>query len=221
LSVAEADGYTWSTGETTQSIQVSTKGDFSVTVTDATLGCESTSETFSTLVNVNPVASFTLSGNMETGSAIAFSNASSGAASWLWNFGDGQTSTDENPSHAFTDNGSFIVSLTATSDLGCQAIATKDLAVITGLEQWLSNQDLHVYPNPASDKVKIEMDLAEAGTPEISLMNAQGKPLFNKQYGLTKDLFSEEIGISSLSQGLYLVKVTMSGKSYFKKFVKE
>jgi len=221
LSVAEADGYTWSTGETTQSIQVSTKGDFSVTVTDATLGCESTSETFSTLVNVNPVASFTLSGNMETGSAIAFSNASSGAASWLWNFGDGQTSTDENPSHAFTDNGSFTVSLTATSNLGCQAIATKDLAVITGLEQWLSNQDLHVYPNPASDKIKIEMDLTEAGTPEISLMNAQGKPLFNKQYGLTKDLFSEEIGISSLSQGLYLVKVTMSGKSYFKKFVKE
>ncbi|HEY8934987.1 MAG TPA: S8 family serine peptidase, partial [Cyclobacteriaceae bacterium] len=209
LSVAEADAYLWSTGEKTQSIQVSTKGDFSVTVTDATLGCESTSETFSTLVNVNPVASFTLSGNAETGSAIVFSNASSGAASWLWNFGDGQTSTDENPSHTFSDNGSFTVLLTATSDLGCQATATKDLSVITGLEQWLSNQDLHVYPNPAREKVKVEVTLTEAGVPEVSLMNAQGKPLFKKQYSLTQNLFSEEISISNLSQGLYIVKVTI------------
>ncbi|WP_445457714.1 PKD domain-containing protein [Flavobacterium sp. HNIBRBA15423] len=38
--------------------------------------------------------------------------------SWLWNFGDGSTSTDQNPSHTYATSGSYTVSLTVTDSFG-------------------------------------------------------------------------------------------------------
>ena len=46
---------------------------------------------------------------------VAFTNQSLNADSWLWDFGDGQTSTLENPVHAFSASGSYTVKLTATN----------------------------------------------------------------------------------------------------------
>ncbi len=44
-----------------------------------------------------------------------FSNANSGAVAWLWNFGDGYTSTLQNPTHIYTVPGLYTVALTTTS----------------------------------------------------------------------------------------------------------
>jgi len=47
---------------------------------------------------------------------VQFTDESTGAiVSWLWDFGDGQTSTLQNPSHIFQDFGSYMVSLTVRS----------------------------------------------------------------------------------------------------------
>jgi PKD repeat protein len=59
-----------------------------------------------------------------------FTNFSTIGASYLWDFGDGTTSTDENPIHTYEDNGDFTVSLIATSANGCQSIEfTEQIAV--------------------------------------------------------------------------------------------
>ena len=50
--------------------------------------------------------------------AVAFTDASTGAGSWAWNFGDGTTSTEQNPVHKFTTAGTFTVTLTVTNDGG-------------------------------------------------------------------------------------------------------
>ena len=39
---------------------------------------------------------------------------------WYWDFGDGNTSTQPNPTHIYTDSGSYTVSLTVTNLLGCE-----------------------------------------------------------------------------------------------------
>jgi len=59
-----------------------------------------------------PAAGFasTTDGNM-----VSFTNVSTNADSYMWDFGDGNTSTEENPTHTFTDDGSYNVILTASN----------------------------------------------------------------------------------------------------------
>ena len=49
----------------------------------------------------------------------SFSNLSDSAVSWLWNFGNGDTSVLTNPTYVFSDTGSYQVSLISTSTEGC------------------------------------------------------------------------------------------------------
>ena len=53
-----------------------------------------------------------------------FENTSTNGETWLWNFGDGKTSTEENPEHIFTADGKYTVTLTAVSSNGCVATTT-------------------------------------------------------------------------------------------------
>ena len=47
---------------------------------------------------------------------VQFTNSSTDATSYTWDFGDGNTSTEENPAHTFLTSGDFVVKLTATND---------------------------------------------------------------------------------------------------------
>jgi gliding motility-associated-like protein len=46
-------------------------------------------------------------------------NSSDPITSWLWTFGDGSTSTLQNPSHTYTNVGNYLVSLVVNTDGGC------------------------------------------------------------------------------------------------------
>ena len=48
---------------------------------------------------------------------VDFINTSSNAVSYFWDFGDGETATDENPTHVYGQDGTYEVSLTATSEM--------------------------------------------------------------------------------------------------------
>lgn len=49
--------------------------------------------------------------------------------SWLWKFGDGTNSTDQNPSHTYSEMGAYAVSLTVTDDKGGTNTASKSIMV--------------------------------------------------------------------------------------------
>ncbi|RZK80753.1 MAG: PKD domain-containing protein [Pedobacter sp.] len=53
--------------------------------------------------------------------------------SWLWDFGDGNTSTDKNPVHKFSQNGTFTVVLKVKSADGCESIPFPQTIVINKL----------------------------------------------------------------------------------------
>jgi PKD repeat protein len=69
---------------------------------------------------------------------VTFENLSVRANSYEWNFGDGGTSTEENPVHVYTDGGSFTVSLKAKGEGGTDTYEeditlTKPAAIIDGV----------------------------------------------------------------------------------------
>ena len=74
-------------------------------------GCGKDDETTTT-----PVACFTFTSPETTvyvGDLLQFNNCSTGAESYNWDFGDGSTSTEENPSHSFDNSKEYEVVLVA------------------------------------------------------------------------------------------------------------
>jgi PKD repeat protein len=64
---------------------------------------------------------------------VYFTNLTTGATSFTWDFGDGDTSTDEDPSHTFTNAGSYTITLTAASPGGTNALTWTNYVVVTNL----------------------------------------------------------------------------------------
>jgi gliding motility-associated-like protein len=65
--------------------------------------------------------------------AVQFNNTSTGSvASYVWNFGDGNTSSAINPSHTYGTNGNYSVTLVAISTQGCRDTLRKENALNIG-----------------------------------------------------------------------------------------
>jgi PKD repeat protein len=97
------------------------------------ISAEGCSDTATQTVHVTPVpvAGFTFTGACE-GNATVFTNTSSidaGNLNHTWDFGDSNTSTDESPSHTYALDGTYTVTLTVTSDEGCEDVSTHSITV--------------------------------------------------------------------------------------------
>ncbi|MGI6411962.1 MAG: PKD domain-containing protein [Bacteroidales bacterium] len=79
-----------------------------------------------------PSAKFTASKtSVVTGEVITFTNATVDGYSYEWNFGDGTTSTEENPTHAYEDAGTYNVQLTSFSKNGKKSNASSQTITVT------------------------------------------------------------------------------------------
>lgn len=82
-----------------------------------------------TVTDDKPIASFNSFTVGLENAPLQFTNSSSNATSYSWNFGDGNISTEENPVHTFAAPGTYTVTLTATNDAGNRA-ATKTILIM-------------------------------------------------------------------------------------------
>jgi aqualysin 1 len=77
-----------------------------------------------------PVASFSFScSGLVCGFTDTSTNAQGTLTSWTWDFGDGVTSTEGNPSHAYSEGGTYTVSLSVKNSAGKTAKETKAVSV--------------------------------------------------------------------------------------------
>ena len=130
--------YSWNFGNGQTSIlqnppaqTYATVGSFNATllVTNTTTGC---SQTFSqTIVTTAFDAGITLPTTACVGQALTLTdNSTIGANSWAWAFGDGQTSTAQNPSTTYAAAGTYNVTLTSqNTGSGCVGSATTTITV--------------------------------------------------------------------------------------------
>lgn len=87
------------------------------------------------MITEPPVANFTVSDM--TGTAlepVQFTDTSTGMPySWHWDFGDGTTSTEQNPEHTYSEAGTYTVSLTATNGLGTSETKSVTITQVAGI----------------------------------------------------------------------------------------
>lgn len=121
------------------SVNTGTAGTFIyrlVSVEDSTGDTESATGTATITVNELPTVDFTFDNNSAcSGTPVNFtpSTAGNGPFTYSWSFGDGDTSSNNSPSHEFEATGCgnsiFQVTLTVTDDNGCTASVTKPVTV--------------------------------------------------------------------------------------------
>lgn len=100
----------------------------SLTVID-TNGCKEVISMPGYITTSRPWTRFTSDTLTCPGAAVRFINRTTGASKFLWNFGDGDTSTAPNPLHTYRNYGSYSVSLTAIDTSGCDSTLTKNSLV--------------------------------------------------------------------------------------------
>src|SRR5258705_7556283 len=64
---------------------------------------------------------------------VVFTNLSSGATAYLWQFGDGNSRTNEQPPHSYTQAGLYTVSLTAVGLAGTNELVRTAFIEVTNL----------------------------------------------------------------------------------------
>jgi PKD repeat protein len=151
----------------------------------------------------NPVvAQFTIPQELIAGQSYSFVNQSSGSNSFVWSFGDGNTSTQTSPSHTFEQPGVYNVILTAFDAAGVcsdQFLVEVEVIVISVEEQQLS--EVRVYPNPAGAELTIESAALISG---YRLFNAQGQMIRSEV--LTPQTRAT-LAVGDLARGLYFIEV--------------
>ena len=120
---------------TTYKYVVSQSGEYRVEIQTAA-GCDINPNSVTVDAYGQPTAEFTVANESCTGQEVTFDNSSivkSGVSvEYQWNFGDGQSSTDENPTHTYSQTGPFTITLTTSYDATCKDIIQKDINIKEG-----------------------------------------------------------------------------------------
>jgi len=189
--------YQWTGGPATATWSGLGEGTYEVTATAAN-GC-AISESYTLTANpVHPTAGFTFNQSSLT---YSFFNASQNGLSYLWDFGDGNTSASFNPTHTYAQDGQYNVCLTvygACSEAqSCQMITVSTV----GIGELDHSNSINVYPNPASNEINFEISLTNAE--KIHLIDATGKIVSRTKINGELTV----VPVHGLTNGLYIYQI--------------
>ncbi len=136
-----------------------------------------------------PVVSFSAA---QTKSCLApftanFTDNSTNASNWFWDFGDGSTSPSKNPSHTYAAPGSYTVTLTVSSPDGCQTTLVKNNYI------FISDPVAGFSGNPLEGCIPLQVTFVDSSSsPADAIVNykwdfgngtaSSAVPLINKTY---------------------------------------
>jgi PKD repeat protein len=165
----------------------------------------STNVTVTVIPGVSPVADFS---SIKNGLTVTFADLSSGSpTTWLWNFGDGTTSTLPNPTHTYTAVGTYTVELTVSNGT-CSDNFTQTVDFTTGTDPLDQDQfTVQLSPNPATGSVNVTLlGLPGSRNVQIGLYSVDGRLLQSRVYDTVQSAVIP-LDLKGLAAGLYVVKV--------------
>lgn len=140
------------------------------------------------------------------GSLVTFTDESLAATTWAWDFGDGNTSTMQNPAHGYISQGTYAVSLTINGT--CVKTDSVTVAYNTDLQSLAPGLELNMLPNPANDLVQIKINQPLAEDLSLALYSPEGKLVASRK--ITSGETSLSWSLDGLASGMYLVRVQHS-----------
>ena len=200
VTASAADSYLWSSGETTQTIQVNATAAVYVTVTNAN-ACNGVGQSATT--NITFTATPTAAGSFTSaGNVVTFTNTSTGATSYSWDFGDFTNSSATAPAHAYAANGTYTVVLTAING-NCTSTTSFEISIEVGIQE-ATALNFMVYPNPAAEQVLVAFENNSAGT--LNITDATGRLVYSTQITEVGSVLLP-VNVSELASGSYTVQL--------------
>jgi len=171
----------------------------------------------SVAVICSPTAGFSFTTDTLT---ATFTDLSSGAVSWAWDFGDGSpVDTNQNSSHTYAADSTYKVCLSVTNSCGSDSTCMNVMVGTVGISPGvLALGSLKVYPNPANDRLIVEINDLNNGSYDVELYDHMGRLVRNYQDQSSGKL---KINRKDLGAGLYLLRVKTAKGIYSNKIVFE
>ncbi len=190
--------YTWSTGDTTQTIEITKSGTYSVQV-DAGPNCVGTD---AINVTVNPLPTATGISKTRINNTYTFGVAGSkDVTRVLWLFSDGTTHTANTVTKTY--DGNLFVTLVIFNDCGSDTIE---------MVEWATNVpttendalEASLYPNPANEQTLLSVTGAKIE--EVTILNSLGQVVYRTT--LSEKANKVELPVSTFASGRYIVRAT-------------
>lgn len=197
------DTYAWTGGSADDSLTVTAGGTYTLDVTDA---CGSGTQSVTIIENDVPTASFTATNSYVTG-LFTNTSTSTGTPTYAWTFGDGGTSTDENPAHVYNLPGTYTVTLTVTNECGSDTFTGTVEATTVGLDDLAGLGTIAVYPNPSNGLFTMDVNLNQSVKLDIVVVNVLGETVAVKEINALNGVSSEVIDLSTDAPGVYFLKI--------------
>jgi YD repeat-containing protein len=142
---------------------------------------------------VNAAATYSAASNV-----ITFTNNSTNATTYAWDFGDNSTSTQQNPTHPYLD-GSYTVTLIAGN--GCDAdTITIPVVIATGIHDVIADAaQVTVFPNPSSGMFTLSLENRTLYPATLAVFSSTGACVYNLPVQSDKTV----VDLSQLPSGMY------------------
>jgi PKD repeat protein len=152
---------------------------------------------------------------------VNFINNSQHASDFVWNFGNGNTSTISSPSVNYLLAGNYTISLVAINNI-CNndtLILENYIQVLdtnTSVSSVVSPNELkfQVFPNPFSQNLQLVVPNSSKTPIIIKLYDVKGSLLFENTYSAYNEVISIEMEQLKLEYGNYLLHVMSNHQTY-------
>lgn len=141
---------------------------------------------------------------------VYFSGSISSADNFTWDFGDGSMSSELNPTHTYSEDGTYTVLLTASNDCGTTSFESEvEIVIVSGVYDELSGGSLDAFPNPFDENFVLQYDLGTENKADLQLYNSSGQLL--RTMTLDQKIGQVQMG-NDLSPGIYFVGLMINGR---------
>lgn len=138
---------------------------------------------------------------------ITFTNTSANATAFVWNFGDGNTSNEENPVHTFEEDGFYNVSLIAIPTMCAEDMYIEVIEITTvGISNPETQVQANVYPNPGNGIFNIT-PANDWGNTTISLFDVSGQLVLEQNFTGVQNGSTLKFGNTQIKPGIYLMNI--------------
>ena len=138
---------------------------------------------------------------------------------WTWDFGDGNSSNQQNPTHTYANGGQYNVQLSATN--GCGNADTTMATYVSGIgidESNLANGIL-LMPNPASQWVSLRANFNSSTDLTVEILDLTGKILSRMTWPDAKSGNDYFVDLANMPAGVYMIKISDEKGSATKRLV--